>query len=168
MYENWTEVLTFTPSNGTITNIDNTNKTVSYSGSGRWTGVYIKLLDENNSFKIRTRYKGSQLYIGIIDWQMGGWNVSLEIEDIKIFKNKKEDSELDLVPNKMILNNVDTSILINETVNQYISCEVGSMESLQYISDTPQLISFNEGKLNTIAIGDAKFHVVNKYGIGQR
>ena len=47
MYENWTEVLTFTPSNGTITNIDNTNKTVSYSGSGRWTGVYIKLLDEN-------------------------------------------------------------------------------------------------------------------------
>ena len=207
MYENWTEVLTFTPANGNITNIDHNNKTVTYSGWGRCTGVYIKLLDENgrnisvdtdieiigkmpqggrnpylkthngdypifldenNSFKIRTRYKGSQLYIGIIDGQIGGWNVSLEIEDIKIFKNKKEDSELDLIPSKMILNNINTSVLVNEIINQYISCEVGSMESLQYISDTPQLISFNEGKLNTLAIGNAKFHVVNKYGIGKR
>lgn len=207
MYENWTEVLTFTSANGSITNIDHINKTVSYSGSGRCTGVFIKLLDENgynirvdtdieitgkmpqggrcpylsthnggypifldenNSFKIRTRYNGSPLYIGVIDGQIGGWQVSLEIEDIKIFKNKKEDSELDLAPNKMILNNVGTSVLINEVINQYISCEVGSTESLQYINDTPKLISFNEGKLNTIDIGSAKFHVVNKYGIGQR
>ena len=47
MYENWTELLTFTTNNGTITNIAHTNKTVTYSGSGRWAGVDIKLLDEN-------------------------------------------------------------------------------------------------------------------------
>ena len=46
MYDNWTEVLTFSPSNGTV-EVDTENKVLSYSGSGRWTGVYISLLDEN-------------------------------------------------------------------------------------------------------------------------
>ena len=206
MYENWTEILTFTPSNGTITNIDNTNKTVSYSGSGRWTGVYIKLLDENgrnirvdtdieitgkmpqggrnpylqthngdypifldenNSFKIRTRYKGSQLYIGIIDWQMGGWDVTLQITDIKVFKQPKQDSELDVIPSKLTVTNQYTSVLLGDAFKHEPICPTGTFESMTLVSETPNIVEVHGNEVKAIANGTGKFHIVNKYGIGQ-
>ena len=206
MYENWTEVLTFTPSNGTITNIDHTNKTVSYSGSGRWTGVSIKLLDENgynikvdtdieitgkmpqggrnpylqthngaypifldenNSFKIRTRYNGSELYIGIIDWQMGGWDVTLQITDIKVFKQPKQDSELDVIPSKLTVTNQYTSVLLGDAFKHEPICPTGTFESMTLVSETPNIVEVHGDEVKAIANGIGKFHIANKYGIGQ-
>ena len=206
MYDNWTEVLTFTPSNGKITNIDHTNKTVSYSGSGRWTGVFIKLLDENgrnisvdtdieitgkmpqggrypylnthngdypifldenNSFKIRTRYKGSQLYIGIIDGQMGGWDVTLQITDIKVFKQPKQDSELDVIPSKLTVTNQYTSVLLGDAFKHEPICPTGTFESMTLVSETPNIVEVHGNEVKAIANGTGKFHIVNKYGIGQ-
>ena len=60
MYDNWTEVLTFSPSNGTA-KVDTENKVLSYSGSGRWTGVYLKLLDENGKQNIKDLKKTTKL-----------------------------------------------------------------------------------------------------------
>ena len=206
MYENWTEVLTFTPCNGNITNIDHTNKTVSYSGSGRWTGVFIKLLDENgynikvdtdieitgkmpqggrnpylqthngaypifldenNSFKIRTRYNGSELYIGIIDWQMGGWDVTLQITDIKVFKQPKQDSELDVIPSKLTVTNQYTSVLLGDAFKHEPICPTGTFESMTLVSETPNIVEVHGDEVKAIANGIGKFHIVNKYGIGQ-
>ena len=205
MYDNWTEVLTFSPSNGTI-EVDTVNKALSYSGSGRWTGVYISLLDENGkqiqvdtdieitgvmpqggrnpylnthngnypiflgedgAFKIRTRYKGTKIYLGIIDGQMGGWAVTLQITNIKIFKHKKEDSELDVIPNKLTVTNQYTSVLLGDSFKHEPICPTGTFESMTLVSETPSIVEVNGDEVKTIANGTGKFHIVNKYGIGQ-
>lgn len=206
MYDNWTEVLTYSPSNGTV-EVDTENKVLSYSGSGRWTGVYISLLDENGkqikvdtdieitgvmpqggrnpylnthngnypiflgedgAFKIRTRYKGTKIYLGIIDGQMGGWAVTMQITDIKIFKHKKEDSELDVVPGKLTISNQYTSVLLGDTFQHDLNCPTGTFESMTFVNDSTNVIEIDGNKATSIANGVANFHVINKYGIGQK
>ena len=206
MYDNWTEVLTFSTGNGTV-EVDSENKVLSYSGSGRWSGVDISLLDENGkqiqvdtdieitgvmpqggrnpylnthngnypiflgedgAFKIRTRYKGTKMYLNIIDGQIGGWAVTLQITDIKIFKHKKEDSELDVVPSKLTINNQYTSVLLGDTFQHDLNCPTGTFESMTFINDSTNIIEIDGNKVTSIASGTANFHAINKYGIGQK
>lgn len=209
MLDNPYATYTFTPSNGSL-EVDAENRLVSYSGSGRWTGVYIEkltltddngknitvdtdieitgkmpqggrypyfnthngaypiFLDENNEFKIRTRYRTSQrIYIGIIDGQMGGWDVTLQITDIKVFKQPKQDSELDIIPNKLTVTNQYTSVLLGDSFKHEPICPTGTFESMTLVSETPNIVEVHGDEVKAIANGTGKFHIVNKYGIGQ-